>query len=42
LWHFDEGEGQTTSDVSPSANDAALGNSGDVDSADPAWVEGLW
>jgi hypothetical protein len=40
LWHFDEGEGQSASDVSPSANHATLGTSDSADGADPAWVEG--
>jgi hypothetical protein len=40
LWHFDEGAGQIAADASTLANDGTLGNTGNVDSADPTWVEG--
>jgi hypothetical protein len=40
LWHLDEGSGQIATDVSASANSGTLGNSGNVDGADPTWVEG--
>jgi hypothetical protein len=40
LWHFDQGEGQVAPDVSSSGNDGTLGDTGDVDSVDPTWVDG--
>jgi hypothetical protein len=40
LYHFDEGEGQVALDVSSSDNDGTLGNTGNVDSADPTWADG--
>ena len=40
LWHFDEGAGQIAADVSTPANDGTLGDTDNVDSADPTWVEG--
>jgi len=38
-WRFDEGTGQTTTDLSFFGNNAILGNSIDPDMHDPAWVE---
>jgi hypothetical protein len=38
LWHFDEGVGQTTADVSSAANTATLGTAAGPDSADPVWI----
>ena len=38
-WRFDEGIGQTTTDLSFFGNNATLGSSTDPDVNDPAWVK---
>jgi hypothetical protein len=42
LWHFDEGAGQTARDASAAGNHATLGVTAGADTADPAWVAGVW
>jgi len=40
-WTFDEGWGQTTTDVTGNGHDGTLGNSSGVDDSDPVWIEGI-
>lgn len=38
-WNFDEGEGQTLSDLTFNGNDGTLGSSGGTDTKDPQWTK---
>ena len=38
-WDFDQGTGQTATDVSGHGNDGTLGSNSEPDAADPCWVE---
>jgi len=41
LWHFNEGTGQTTYDMSPHHNDGMLGSTSNVEASDPSWTTGF-
>ena len=39
LWHFDEGSGQRSTDLSGNGNNGTLGGGSNEEPSDPAWVE---